>query len=139
MATFNKTQDYIEQVHKGLHDWSSDTFRIAFSNTSIDGTVATLSGVTQISDGGGYTQATPPALDSVVLAETTGTAKVTVADEVFTATGSVNTCQYFYYYNDTNASDGGVGYLNYGSGITLATDESITFDHDATNGLFQAA
>lgn len=42
MATFNKLQDYVEQLNKAVHNWSAHTFKAAFSNTAPSATNAVL-------------------------------------------------------------------------------------------------
>lgn len=144
MATYNKIQDYAEQVNKGVHIWSSHTFKAALSNSATVGTNTVLADLTQISTAGGYTAGAGGGLtlDTVTLSETTGTAKVTIADEVFTATGaSVGPFRYVTIYNDsaTSPADALVCWFDYGSSITLADTETFTLDFDATNGLWQFA
>lgn len=143
-SSYGKVNDYAEQVNKGVHNWSTHTFKVALSNTAIAATVADLSGVTQIAATGGYTAGAGGgyALDTVTLSETTGTAKVTIADEVITATGaSLPQHRYYYIYNDsaTSPADAGVCILDYGSALDLAITETVTLDFDATNGLWQFA
>jgi len=142
MAAFNKFQDYVEQVNKGVHNWASHTFKAAFSNSAPTATMTVLSDITQIATAGGYTAGAGGGvtLDTVTLSETSGTAKVTIADEVFTATGaSVGPFRYIVIYNDTATSptDALVCWYDYGSSITLADTETFTIDFDATNGLWQ--
>lgn len=142
MATYNKHYDYAEQVNKGIHIWSSHTFHAAFCNTAPVATNTVLSDLTQISTAGGYTAGAGGgvALDTVTLSETTGTAKVTIADEVFTATGaSVGPLRYVDIYNNsaTSPADALICWFDYGSSITLADTETFTLDFDATNGLWQ--
>ena len=142
MAAFNKFQDYVEQVNKGVHNWASHTFKAAFSNSAPTATMTVLSDITQIATAGGYTAGAGGGvtLDTVTLSETSGTAKVTIADEVFTATGaSVGPFRYIMIYNDTATSptDALVCWYDYGSSITLADTETFTIDFDATNGLWQ--
>lgn len=143
MATPNKIQDYVEQVNKGVHNWSTATFKAALGNTTPTATMVALSEVAQLGTTGGYTGGAGGglALDSVTLSETSGTAKVVIADEVFTATGAVGPFQYVTYYNDTATSpvDALILWYNHGSAVTLANTETFTLDHDATNGLWQMA
>ena len=141
MATYQKAQDYAEQVNKGVHIWGSHTFKAAFSNTTPNlGTMTVLADITQISTGGGYTGGAGGGLtlDTVTLSETTGTAKVTIADEVFTASGSVGPFRYIWIYNDsaTSPADALVCVYDYGSSITMSNGETFTIDFDATNGLW---
>lgn len=142
MAAYQKCQDYAEQVNKGVHIWGSHTFKAAFSNTTPNlGTMVALADVTQIATGGGYTGGAGGGLllDTVTLTETGGTAKVTIADEVFTASGAVNTFRYIWIYNDsaTSPADALVCVYDYGSSITMANGETFTIDFDGTNGLWQ--
>lgn len=144
MASYNKIQDYAEQVNKAIHNWSSHTFKAALSNSATVATNTVLADLTQISTAGGYTAGAGGGLtlDTVTLSETTGTAKVTIADEVFTATGaSVGPFRYVTIYNDsaTSPADALVCWFDYGSSITLADTETFTLDFDATNGLWQFA
>ncbi len=97
-----------------------------------------LANITQIAATGGYV-AGGYTLDSVTLSETTGTAKVTIADEtILAAGGSVGPFRYLVVYNDTATSpaDALIGWYDYGSALTLATGESLTIDFDGTAGVF---
>lgn len=142
MATYQKHNDYAEQLNKGVHNWSSHTFKAVFCNTAPTSSNSQLSDLTQISTAGGYTAGAGGGvtLDTVTLSETSGTAKITIADEVFTASGaSVGPLRYVDIYNDsaTSPADALVCFFDYGSSITLADGESLTIDFDATNGLWQ--
>lgn len=142
MATYNKFQDYTEQLNKGVHNWSSHTFKVAFSNSAPAATNTILSDITQISSGGGYTAGAGGGLtlDGVTLSETSGTAKVVITDEVFTATGAtVGPFQYLPIYNDsaTSPADALVCWYAHTTTFTLLDTESLTIDFDATNGLWQ--
>lgn len=141
MATFNKIQDYVEQLNKGVHNWSSHTFKALFTNTAPVATNTIVANLVDIAAGNGYTAA-GVTLDTVTLTETSGTAKVTIADEVLTASGgSIGPFRYVAIYNDTATSpaDALVCWYDYGSSITLASGETFTIDFDATNGLWQLA
>lgn len=142
MAAYQKHQDYAEQLNKAVHNWSTHTFKAVFCNTAPVVTNSVLADLTQISTAGGYTAGAGGGvtLDTVTLSETTGTAKVTIADEVFTASGaSVGPLRYVDIYNDTPTSpvDPLVCFFDYGSSITLLDTESLTIDFDPTNGLWQ--
>lgn len=141
MATYNKIQDYVEQLSKGVHVWSSHTFKSLLTNAATVATNTVKADLTDIAAGNGYT-AGGMTLDTVTLSETSGTAKVTIADEVLTASGgSIGPFRYVTIYNDTATSpaDALVCWYDYGSSITLADTETFTLDFDATNGLWQLA
>lgn len=141
MATYTKFQDYAEQLNKGVHNWSSHTFKAMLTNSAPVNTNTVAANITEISAGNGYS-AGGMTLDTVTLSESSGTAKVTIADEVLTASGgSIGPFRYVVVYNDTATSpaDALVAFYDYGSSITLASGESFTIDFDGTNGLWQLA
>jgi hypothetical protein len=136
MAALNKFNDYVEQEAKAVHNWAAHTFKVALTNTLPVATNTILADITQIAATGGYV-AGGYALDSVVLSETGGVAKVTIADEVITATGgSIGPFRYAVVHNDsaTSPADALFGWYDYGSSITLLDTESFTLDFDGTNG-----
>jgi hypothetical protein len=139
MAAFNKIQDYVEQLSKGVHNWSSHTFKALLTNSAPVATNTIAANLTDISAGNGYS-AGGLTLDTVTLSETSGTAKVTIADEVLTASGgSIGPFRYIAIYNDTATSpaDALVCWYDYGSSITLADTETFTIDFDSSAGLWQ--
>lgn len=139
MATYNKFQDYTEQLNKAVHNWSTHTFKALLTNSAPTATDTGAGNWTEITAGNGYT-AGGMTLDTVTLSETTGTAKVTIADEVLTASGgSIGPFRYVAIYNDTATSpaDAAVCWYDYGSSITVNNGESFTIDFDGANGLWQ--
>ena len=98
-----------------------------------------LADITQLSTGGGYRQGAGGglALDTVTLSEASGTAKVTIADEVFTASGSVGPFRYVPYYNDTATSPADALVCWFDSRLEhhAGHQRGLLLDHDATNGL----
>jgi hypothetical protein len=141
MATYQKHSDYAEQLNKGVHQWHAHTFKCSLHNTAPTASNSVFADLTEISAGNGYS-AGGMTLDSVTLSETSGTAKVTIADEVLTASGgSIGPFRYPDIYNDTPTSpaDPLVCFFDYGSSITLLTGEALTLDFHATNGLWQFA
>ena len=135
MATYNKFNAFTEDVLKGVHNFSSHVFKAVFTNVAPVATNSVLADLTQISAGGGYSSG-GVTLDSVTLTRTTGTTKLTIADEVFTASGAVGPFRYVAVYNDSAASDNLICWYDYGSSVTLANGETFTIDFDGTNGVF---
>ena len=140
-STFTFFHDFSEQLGKAVHNFSSHTFKAALTNTAPTASTGTaLSDITQISASGGYTAGAGGgyALDSVTWAQSSNVSKLTVADEVITASGgSVGPFRYVVIYNDSASSpaDALIGYLDYGSALTLADTESLTLDFDGSAGL----
>lgn len=143
MAAFNKFQSYVEELAKGTHQWHAHTFKERLLNSApdaaADAVVADLPA--EIASGNGY-PAGGMTLDSVSLTRSGGTAKLTIADEVLTASGgTIGPFRYAVIYNDTPTSpaDPLVGWYDYGSSITLNDTESFTTDFDGTNGVWTLA
>lgn len=122
-----------------IHNLGSDTLKIALTNTAPNATDGTLSQITQISSGNGYTTGGSTTTQSSS-AQTSGTYKLVCGDVTFTASGgSVGPFRYAVLYNDTAASDQLIGYWDYGSSITLADTETFTVDFSPTNGVLTLA
>jgi hypothetical protein len=133
MASFVKIADFVEDLGKAVHNFSSHTLRLALSNTapSAESTNPTTSGngvlanVTQIS----YTNISggvAPALASVTWSESGGTASLDAANVTITATGAVPAYRYVYLYNDTASGDPLIGYWDRGGSVELANTETDT-------------
>lgn len=141
MATYNKYQNYVEDLIEGVHDWDLHTFKVMLSNTAPNAaTHAVRADSTEISAGNGYTSG--GTATTITTSETSGTAKVVGTDVVFTASGgTIGPFRYAILYNDTPTSpaDPLIGWWDYGSSITLADTETFTVDFDATNGILTVA
>lgn len=142
MAAFNKFQDFVEQLGKGVHNLNGGGLKLALSNTAPNAaTNAVLADITQIAAGNGYS-AGGYALSGQSYTETGGTGKLVITDLVITASGgSMAGFRYLVLYNDTPTSpaDPLIGYYDYGSTLTLANGESLTVDFDGTNGVLTLA
>lgn len=132
MATFNKINDFVEDLGNGVHDFDTHTFKYALSNTapgseSSDPTAdgnGVLANVTEIA----YTNLSEDrTVSSTAVTLSSGTASFDGDDEVLTASGgSVGPFRYIYLYNDTASGDPLIGYWDYGSALTLADGETLT-------------
>lgn len=143
MAAFNKFNAYVEELAKGTHQWHAHVFKLTLLNSVPDAAADAVRAdlPAEISAGNGYS-AGGMTLDSVSLTRSGGTAKLTIADEVLTASGgSIGPFRYPVLYNDTPTSpaDPLVGWYDYGSSISLADTESFTVDFDGTNGVWTLA
>lgn len=149
MATFNKINDFVENLAEKVHDLANDQLVVALSNTAPGSEVpiptsdgnGVLVNVTEIA----YTNLSgtnPRNLTTSSSSVSSGTYTLVLADLTLTASGgSVGPFQYVYIYNDTPTSpaDPLIGYYDYGSALTLADGESLTIDFSATNGVLQLA
>jgi hypothetical protein len=128
-------QPFYEELLQGTHDFDNDTFKCLFSNTTPDITHDLFADLTDITAENGYT-AGGVTLDGVTVSRTAGVAKVSITDEVFTASGgTVGPFEHFIVYNSSATDSPLVGYVTRTEGaVTLSDGESITLDFDGTNG-----
>lgn len=135
-SAFQKFNDFPEQVLKGVHNFSAHAFKAALTNTAPAAANTVLADIVQVAASGGYI-AGGYALDSIVLSEVAGTAKVAIADEVITAAGgSIGPFRYVVVYNATAPGGPLINFYDYGASITLNDGESLTLDFDAAAGVF---
>lgn len=138
MATYNKFQDFVEQLCKGVHHLhaAGDTVKVYLTNAAPVATNSVKADVAEIAAGAGYVAGGPDVQNDVT--ETAGTATVTAVDVTITAAGgSVGPFRYAVLYNDTPTSpaDPLIAWWDYGSPVTLADGESLTIDF-GSNQLF---
>lgn len=131
MASFNKFHQFMEDVYKGVHNFTSDatcTVTVALCNAA-NAPVATnsvLANLTQIS----YTNLSSRVVTGITVEQTTGTVTMTADDLVLTASGAVATFRYVVIYNDdpTSPADPLIGWWDKGEDVTLASGETFTID-----------
>lgn len=134
MATFNKFQDFSQQLTEGTQNFGTDVYKVALSNVAPVATNTIFSNITEISSGNGYTAG--GTATTITVSETTGTTTVSGTQVVFTASGgSIGPFRYVVLYNDTTSSPNKplVGWWDYGSSITLADTETFTVKFSNTS------
>jgi hypothetical protein len=140
MASFNKFEQFVEDLAKKVHNLATDQLAVALTNASNAPSAsadAVLGDVTQIS----YTNLSSRNVTTTSCEQTSGTLKLILADLVLTASGAVGPFRYVLLYNDTPSSpaDPLIGWWDYGSEVTLGNGETFTVDFDPTNGALQLA
>ena len=131
MASFNKFNQFVEDLAKGVHNFTSDstcTVTVALTaaaNAPVAGN-SVLADLTQIS----YTNLSSRVITGVTCEQSSGTVSFTANDLVLTASGSVATFRYVVLYNDdpTSPADPLIGWYDYGSNVTLSSGETFTID-----------
>lgn len=139
MATFQRTDEFINYVGTKKVDLSADTFKMGLTNTALTAAgTQVLADLTPITANGGGEKTI-----TCTWAETgggTGIWRFSIgADQVFTASGgSFGPFRYVYVYDDTPTSpaDPLVGYIDYGSAITVNDTETFTVDVDSNFAIF---
>jgi len=131
MATYNKFQDFVEQLGLGTHNLNTDTLKVMLTNSAPVATNTVKTDITEISAGNGYTAGGDDITNTYT--ESGGTATLAATDVTFTASGgTIGPFQYAVIYNDTAASDNLVCWFDYGSSITLNDTETFTVDFGAS-------
>lgn len=132
MASYNKFRQFVEDLSKGVHNFTSDstcTVTVALcaaANAPVN-TNAVLADLTTIS----YTNLSSRVVTNITAEHTTGTVTFTADDLVLTASGgAVATFRYVVIYNDdpTSPADPLIAWWDYGSNVTLADGETFTID-----------
>lgn len=136
MATFNKFQDFTEQLLRGVHQLhaAGHELRVYATNATPDAALdAVKADLAEITAQNGY-----PAGGSDIqndMTESGGTATVTAVDVVWTAAaGSFGPLRYVACYNNTPSSplDPLIGWWDYGSSPTIQAGETFTVDFGAS-------
>jgi hypothetical protein len=134
MASFNKFQDFAEQLGKGVHQLhaAGHTLKVYLTNNtpsaSADAVKADLVGITEQN---GYAAADI----QNDYTESGGTGTLTGVDVEWTASGgSFGPFRYVVLYNDTPTSpaDPLIAWWDYGSEVTVNDGESFTVDFGAS-------
>ena len=134
MATYNKFQDFVEQLGKGVHQLhaAGHTLKIYLTNNAPDAAAdavkADLAGITEQN---GYA----PADVQQDYTESGGTGTLTGVDHEWTASGgSFGPFRYVVLYNDdpTSPADPLIAWWDYGSSITCNDGEKFKADFGAS-------
>jgi hypothetical protein len=136
MVALTKFLDFAEQWGKGVHDFSTDEIKVAYTNSAPVNTNTILANITQIGTQGGYTTGAGGGyvVANTVWTETGGVGKLDADDLVVTATGAaILQFRYIVLYNNTPTSivDPLIGWYDYGSALDIADTETLTHTWDA--------
>lgn len=135
MATYNKFQQFIEDLNHGVHNLGSDSLKIALTSVAPIAGNSVLADLTEIS----YTNLTARDLTTTSSGQTAGVYKLAITDIALAASGgTVADFRYIVVYNDTPAAplDPLICWFDYGGLITLLDGEQVALDFDDANGLF---
>ena len=138
MATFNKFNQFVENLAEKVHNLQTDALKIMLVNSPAPvATNAVKADLTEIAAGNGYS-AGGTVVNITGSVQTSGTYKLTGDDVVYTAAGgSIGPLRYAVLYDDTPSSPAKplIGWFDYGSSITLLNGETLTVDLDQVNGI----
>src|SRR5574343_315688 len=132
MASFNKFQDFVEQLGKGVHQLhaAGHTIKVYLSNEAPVNTDTQKSDIADISSEHGYSGPVDIQNDYT---ESGGTGTMTGVEGEWTASGgTVGPFRYVILFNDDVAGDPLIGWWDYGSAITLQDGEKFKVDFGAS-------
>lgn len=136
MASFNKFQQFVEDLANQVHDLvgTQHTLKVYLTDATPDAAAdAIKTDLAEISAGAGYS-AGGVDIDNDG-SGSGGTVTVTAVDKTITASGGpIGPFRYAVLYNDTPTSpaDPLIGWWDYGSSITLQDGESLALDFGAS-------
>ena len=133
MATFTKYETAIEKLLNKLLDLfgTTDTLRVALaSDAPVVATDSTLTDITEVANGGGYTTGGEDTQNDSTRAG--GIITETAVDVVWTGTTGFGPFAYVVRYDDTAAADDLINYWPYGSSISVGIGETLTVDFGAS-------
>lgn len=135
-SAWNKFQDFSEQLIRGVHDFDAHTFKVALTNTAPVATQTTWNVTDHPAPAAANGYTAGGTATTISISESAGTTTVQGTQVVFTATaGGIGPFRYAVVYNDTATSpaDAAVAWLDYGSGLTLASGETLTIQFNSAS------
>lgn len=139
MAVLILFNQFYQNIGRGVHNLNANTLKVALTNSAPALGNQTISDITQIANGNGYTTG-GFTLSGISFTLDGSVAELLASDLVITASGgTMGTWRYPVLYDDTPSSpaDPLIGYLDAGSAISLADGQSRTLDFSSTNGLLR--
>ena len=134
-ATYNKFQDFTEQLIKRTHDWENHTFKVCLTNSEPDATQTGLDLSTlhpEPTTASGY-----PAgglATTITTSETGGQTTVSGSSVTFEATGgTIGPFRYVIFYNDSVVGKPLISWWDYGASVTLNNTETFVIKFNNTD------
>lgn len=136
VVALSKFNNFSKSVAHGKHNLGSDSLKIVLSLTAPLATAQTLSDITQIASGNGYTSGGNRAI-AETSDQTDGIYKLTLnnPNPWIAVTGSMASFRYAVMYNATATAKDLICYWDYGSAITLTVGQVFSTAFDETNGV----
>lgn len=134
MAAYSKYNQFVEDLAKGVHNFSTHVFKVALSNSAPSPGHAVRGDIGELTTGNGYTAGG----QTTTIGGTTqagGTLTITATDPAaWTATGAGITFRYAALYNDTQTTPVKplVAYWDNGSSTTVTSGNTLQVDFSTT-------
>lgn len=135
MATYNKFNQFSEDVNEKVHNLGSDTLKVMLTNVAPVATNSVKADLTEISAGNGYT-AGGATVTVTTSADTSGVYTLAANQVTFTASGgAIAQFRYAVLYNDTPTSpaDPLIAWWDHGSAVDLSSGQTFTVQFGSAN------
>lgn len=136
VSSYNKFNDFSEQLVRGVHDWDAHTFKVALTNTAPTASQTTWNVTDHPAPAAANGYTAGGTATTITVSESAGTTTVQGTQVVFTATaGGIGPFRYAVLYNDTATSpaDAAIAWFDYGSALTLAAGETLTVQFNSAS------
>jgi len=139
-VSLTKFEEFALNIGSKVFNLATDQIKVVLTNTlPTAATDSVYADITAPIAGTNLSGATPFNVTTTSFLQTSGTAKLILEDLTLTATGEVGPFQYIVLYSDTATNDELIGFYDYGSAVTLQTDDTYKIDFDAANGCLTIA
>lgn len=138
MASYNKFNQFVQDLARGVHNFSTHQLKIMLTNVPPLAANKVKADITEITAGHGYSAG--GSLLTITDVINNGIEMILAANLVFTASGgTIGPCRYAVLYNSTPTSPLSplIAWWDYGSSVTINDTETLTIGFDATNGIMQ--
>lgn len=138
-VAFNKNYAFVENLGGIPMNLKTDQLKVALTDTAPTTATALYANISSPIAGTNLSGATPFNVTTTSYTQTTGTAKLLLAQLTLTATGAVGPFRYVVLYDDTATGKPVIGWYDYASEVTLAAGDTFTVGFDLTNGVITLA
>ena len=136
-AILNKFYPFVNQLASESHNLGSDTFYIELLNSPISASCAVEADLApDIGTGNGYTTGGVICGSAVYSGQVNGVYKLILPNVTITGSGGIiGPFQYVVVFNQTAPTDELVGWMDYGSPVSVNNGESFYIEFDQTMGV----
>ena len=135
MATYNKFNCYVQDLHEGRHDFRVDVLKVALTNVQPFATHSSVFQISEVASLGGYQQGGMP-LTVLSSQQENGVHKLIIEDFTFVASGSVGPFRCQVIHNSSSDSQRLICWCDYGFPVTLLQGDTFFFDFNQEDGLY---
>lgn len=137
MATYTKFYCFAQDLALGKHNFATNQFKVALTNTVPALTALGYSALSEIS-GGSYGYTAGGIVVPITENQAVGVEKIFgTAISALAFGGDIGPLQCAVLYNNTHADKPLIGFWDYGSLITLTSGQSLAISFNGTTGIFQ--